>query len=139
GNMAGRLVRAMTWIMGTTGILLGLALAAEPEAFRAIYPLLAALGFAGAVTFGRLRVRRRKILLRKERELESREPRSVGLFAMVRVLRDDADFRRYMRLMFSFGGGNLAMVPILILVMTERYGFSQLKQMLITSSIPLLV
>ncbi len=139
GNMAGRLVRAMTWIMGSTGIVLGLALTAEPEAFRAIYPLLALLGFAGAITFGRLRVRRQKILLRKERELESREPHSVGLFAMIRVLRDDRDFRRYMRLMFSFGGGNLAMTPILILIMTERYEFSQLKQMLITSSIPLLM
>lgn len=139
GNMAGRLVRAMTFIMGSTGIVLGLALAAEPQAFRLIYPLLAVLGFTGAVTFSRLRVRREKILLRKERELESREPHSVGLLAMYRVLRDDAPFRRYMRLMFSFGGGNLAMTPILILIMTERYGLSQLKQMLITSSIPLLV
>ena len=139
GNMAGRLVRAMTLIMGSTGIVLGLALTAQPEAFRVIYPLLAILGFAGAVTFSRLRMRRQKILLRKERELESREPHSVGMFAMWRVLRDDAPFRRYMRLMFSFGGGNLAMTPILILIMTERYGLSQLTQMLIISSIPLLV
>ncbi len=139
GNMAGRLVRAMTLIMGSTGIVLGLALSAEPEAFRVIYPLLAILGFAGAVTFSRLRIRRQKILLRKERELETREPHSVGMLAMWRLLRTDHDFRRYMRLMFSFGGGNLAMVPVLILVMTERYGLTQLKQMLITSSIPLLV
>lgn len=139
GNMAGRLVRAMTLIMGSTGIVLGLALSAQPEAFRIIYPVLALLGFSGALTFGRLRMRRQKILLRKERELESREPHSVGLAAMYRVLRDDHDFRRYMRLMFSFGGGNLAMTPILILIMTERYGLSQLRQMLITSSIPLLV
>lgn len=139
GNMAGRLVRAMTLIMGSTGIVLGLALSAEPEAFRIIYPLLAVLGFTGAMTFSRLRMRRQKILLRKERELETREPHSVGMLAMWRLLRDDKDFRRYMRLMFSFGGGNLAMTPILILIMTERYGLSQLKQMLIISSIPLLI
>lgn len=139
GNMAGRLVRAMTLIMGSTGIVLGVALSAEPEAFRVIYPVLALLGIMGAVTFGRLRMRRQKILLRKERELETREPHSVGVLAMWRLLRDDHDFRRYMRLMFSFGGGNLAMVPVLILIMTERYGLPQLKQMLITSSIPLLV
>ena len=139
GNMAGRLVRAMTLIMGTTGIVLGLALGAAPESFRLIYPLLAVLGFTGALTFSRLRVRRQKVLLRKERELETREPHSVGMLAMWRLLRDDHDFRRYMRLMFSFGGGNLAMTPILILIMTERYGLTQLTQMLITSSIPLLV
>ncbi|HEX6929000.1 MAG TPA: MFS transporter [Gammaproteobacteria bacterium] len=139
GNMAGRLVRAMTLIMGTTGIVLGMALSVAPESFRLIYPLLAVLGFTGAVTFSRLRVRRQKILLRRERELETREPHSAGMLAMWRVLRDDRDFRRYMRLMFSFGGGNLAMTPILILIMTERYELTQLKQMLITSSIPLLV
>lgn len=139
GNMAGRLVRAMTFIMGTTGIVLGLSLSAAPESFRLIYLLLAVLGFTGAITYSRLRMRRQKILLRKERELETREPHSVGPLAMWRVLRDDKDFRRYMRLMFSFGGGNLAMTPILILIMTDRYGLTQLKQMLITSSIPLLL
>lgn len=139
GNMAGRLVRAMTFIMGTTGIVLGLSLSAAPESFRLIYLLLAVLGFTGAITYSRLRMRRQKILLRKERELETREPHSVGPLAMWRVLRDDKDFRRYMRLMFSFGGGNLAMTPILILIMTDRYGLTQLKQMLVTSSIPLLM
>ena len=139
GKMAGRLVRAMTLVMGSTGILLGVALKFEPEAYRYFYPLLAILGFAGALTYKRLRVRRHKILLRKEREVERDEPRLVGPMAMVRVLRDDVDFRRYMRLMFSFGGGNLAMVPVLIILMTERYGMSQLSQMLITSSIPLLM
>lgn len=139
GNMAGRLVRAMTLVMGSTGIVLGVALNFAPEAFRYIYPALAILGFGGALTYRKLRVRRQKILLRKERHLETAEPKAVGPLAMWRVLRDDADFRRYMRLMFSFGGGNLAMVPVLILIMTERYSLTQLTQMLITSSIPLLV
>lgn len=139
GVMAGRLVRAMTLVMGSTGIVLGVALNYAPDAFRYIYPMLAILGFGGALTYKRLRVRRHRILLRKERQVEREEPKTVGPMAMVRVLRDDGEFRRYMRLMFSFGGGNLAMVPVLILLMTERYGMSQLSQMLITSSIPLLV
>lgn len=139
GNMAGRLVRAMTLIMGATGILLGVALASWPDSFRVIYPALALLGLTGAITFSRLRMRRQKILLRRERELEQREPHSVGLLAMWHVLRTDHDFRRYMRLMFSFGGGNLTMTPILILIMSERYALPQLQQMLITSSIPLLL
>ncbi len=139
GKLAGSMVRIMTLVMGLTGIVLGVALSYYPMAFRWIYPLLAGLGLGGAFLYRSIRVRRQRVLLRHEQELVQKEPRLPGPGVLLNVLRSDRNFRRYMKLMFVFGTGNIMLVPVLIIILSEQYGMAQLNQMLITSSIPLLL
>ncbi len=139
GKLAGSMVRIMTLVMGLTGIMLGVALGYYPLAFRWIYPLLAGLGLIGAFVYRGIRVRRQKILLRHERELVEKEPHLPGPGVLWSVLHNDRNFRRYMKLMFVFGTGNIMLIPVLIIILSEHYNMPQLHQMLITSSIPLLL
>lgn len=138
-NMTGRLVTAMAMIMGSVGIVLGYALTNYDDAFRYAYPALAGIGLMGALTYRRMRVRRQKQLLAAENRIQEVGSSRPGILKMVGVLKADADFRRYMKLMFMFGSGNLMVLAPLILILNDRYALTQLNQMLITSSIPLLM
>lgn len=138
-RMTGRLVTAMALLMGLTSVVLGFALDYHPDAFRWLYPVLALVGLMGVASYRRMRVRHQKRLLEGERALERQYTGAGGPGRMIGVLRADPPFRRYMALMFLFGGGNLMVVAPLILILADQYGMSQLQQMLITSSIPLLM
>ena len=135
-DMTGRLVTVAALIMGGVGVVIGLAMDQHAEAFRWIYPALAAIGLIGAINYGRLRVRRHGQLLKRER-LERR--RMENPFSSLRVLVEDRRFRQYMGLMMIFGSGNLMLKAPLILVLAEQLDYSQFQQMMVTGSIPLLV
>jgi MFS family permease len=134
--MAGRLVTVAALIMGSVGVAIGLAMDWHGEAFRWIFPILAGIGMVGAINYGRLRVRRHRILLREE--IAARKG-AVNPFSSLGVLREDPRFRRYMSLMMLFGSGNLMMKAPLIVVLAEQLGYTPFQQMMITGSIPLLV
>jgi hypothetical protein len=138
-KMAGRMVTVMALIMGSVGIGLGFALTIKADAFRWAYPVLAFIGLIGAYRFRRIRVRRQKQLLAGENADASRALKRPNPMMMIELLRADPEFRRYMRLMMQFGSGNLMVLAPLILIINAHYSLTQLEQMLITSSIPLLM
>lgn len=138
-TMSGKLVTVAALLMGATGFVIGLAMDWHGEAFRWLYPLLALTGIAGAWSYRRMRVRQQKRLLTAERGNRLREGTLINPVRLFAVLRDDAAFRRYMSLMVLLGGGNLMLMAPLIVILNEYMQFSQLQQMAITTSIPLLV
>lgn len=138
-TMSGRLVTFAALIMGAVGIGIGLAMDWDRQAFRWVYPVLAVVGLAGAYSYRRMRMRHQRRLLLKEQGNLEREGTLINPFTLFQVLRGDARFRQYMSLMFLLGGGNLMLMAPLIVILNEHMQLSQLEQMLITSSIPLLV
>jgi len=134
--MTGRLVTFASLIMGSVGIVLGLAMDQNENAFRYILPGLALIGMVGALNYGRLRVRRHRKLLRDE--LAARE-KMMNPFSSLGILAEDSRFRHYMGLMMVFGSGNLMLKAPLIVILAEQLQYSQFQQMMVTGSIPLLV
>ena len=55
------------------------------------------------------------------------------------VLRSDAEFRHYMIAMMIFGSGNLMLIPMLVIQLNEQLELNQLMQVMVTSTVPLLV
>jgi hypothetical protein len=54
------------------------------------------------------------------------------------VLRSDRWYRRYMATMFLFGSGNLMVIALLVVILTEQLGVPRMQQVLITTTVPLL-
>lgn len=138
-SMSGRLVTFGALLMGFVGIGVGMAMDWRGDAFRFVYPVLAAIGLAGAYSYRRMRMRQQKRLLALEMANRKREGAMINPFKLMAVLRGDERFRRYMSLMFVLGSGNLMLMAPLIVILNEHMQLTQLHQMMITSSIPLLV
>jgi len=138
-TMSGRLVTLGTLIMGGVGVGIATAMHLDADAFRWVYPLLAAVGIAGAYNYRRLRMRGQKRLLAREADNRKREGSMISPLRLFRILRGDQRFARYMSLMFLLGGGNLMLMAPLIVILSEQMAVSQFKQLMITSAIPLLV
>jgi MFS family permease len=84
-------------------------------------------------------MRHQKRLLAAEVGNLEREGHLINPFRLFALLRHDERFGKYMSLMFLLGGGNLMLMAPLIVILNEHMHLSQLQQMMITSSIPLLV
>ncbi len=138
-TMSGRLVTVGALIMGGVGIGIGLAMDWDEHAFRWVYPILALVGLIGAYSYRRMRMRQQKRLLLLERESQRRDGTVINPFRLFRVLKEDARFRHYIWLMFLLGGGNMMLMAPLIVILNDHMSLSLLQQMMITSSIPLLV
>ena len=138
-TMSGRLVTVGALLMGVVGIVVGATMEYEPLAFRWVYVALALVGVSGAYAYRRMRMRQQKRLLALERENRRVEGALINPFRLLRLLDDDARFREYMSLMFAFGGANLMLLAPLIVILNDHMQVGELQQVLVTSSIPLLV
>ena len=137
-TMSGRLVTVGALLRGVVGIVVGVAMDWDARAFRGVYPVLAAVGITGALAYRRMRMRQQKRLLAVERENRRAEGNLINPLRLMRLLKGDDRFREYMSLMFVFGSGNLMLMAPLIVILNDHMHLSQLQQMLVTSSIPLL-
>lgn len=138
-NLVGHGMTMMLLLMGITGMIIGYAVDHFTEAFRVVFAIAIAVSLVGVWTYRRTRMRNEARILRAERSMLGARNQRAGLRSMLQVLKDDPDYRRYMRLMFQFGGGNLMVIAPLILILNDRYALSQFDQMMISSSIPLIM
>lgn len=136
-RITSRLMTASALVMGLASALIGFWLNDYPLAFRWIYPLAALIGLLTAWVYRRTRIRGSRQLLQDEQQSKSL---NTGRFtAMLAILRRDRDFRNYMLAMMLFGSGNLMLMAPLIVVINEHFDFPRLQQVMITSSIPLVM
>lgn len=137
-RMAGRLTAVQALAMTLSGLAVGIAMKSDDDAFRLLFPVLAAAGFAGAWTYSAVRMRGQRALLRAER---SDGGASVHLRprALRRVLLEDGPFGRYMAAMFVFGSGNLMLTAPLVILLRDRFRMDALPAILIVSAIPTLL
>ncbi|MDX1625146.1 MAG: MFS transporter [Wenzhouxiangellaceae bacterium] len=135
-TITGRIAVTYSVLMAITAAGIGAAMEVSPEAWRWLFPVTAALGLVAAWRYRRFTVRGHGRLLREE--ASARGPGRVRLGEALDVLRHDRWYRRYMATMFLFGSGNLMVIALLVVILTEQLGVARFSQVLITTTIPLL-
>ncbi len=135
-TITGRIAVTYSLLIAVTAAVTGIAMEFHPQAWRVTLPASALSGLAAAWRYRRFTVRGHGRLLREEAG-EGGNAR-VRLTDAVEVLRTDRWYRRYMTTMFIFGSGNLMVIALLVVILTEQLGVSRLVQVLVTTTIPLL-
>lgn len=137
-TITGRIAVTYSILMALTAAVIGLSMEAWPEAWRALVPASAVLGFAAAWRYRSFTVRGHGRLLREEAAARDGASGGVRLADVVDVLKTDTWYRRYMMTMFLFGSGNLMVIALLVVILTEQIGAPRFVQVLITTTLPLL-
>jgi MFS family permease len=138
-SLAGKLATVQAIAMTLAGMGIGVAMRANDEAFRLLYPVAAVSGFAGAWIYSALRLRGHRALLRAESADDRFQGSRVSPLQLRQVLLADARFRRYMTCMFVFGAGNLMVVAPLVIMLKDRFGLDPFSSVMIASAIPTLL
>ena len=125
-------------VLAVTSLGMGALLGLSQPWWRAAILAGAALGFAGAVAFRRVRVRREEQLLEQERVRVEQGAR-FGLAGMRELLARDPAFRDYQVAMSVFGAGMLSMTPLMIICQNEVLHLPAFWQVLVTTAIPVVV
>jgi MFS family permease len=135
-TITGRIAVTYSVLMAITAALIGVAMEWREDAWRGLVPLTALLGLLAAWRYRRFTVRGHGRLLREE--AAERGARGVRLVDAIDVLKNDVWYRRYMMTMFLFGSGNLMVIALLVVILTEQLGAPRFAQVLITTTVPLL-
>jgi MFS family permease len=135
-RLAGRFTAIQSVALTLSGLAIGLAMDADPESFRLLYPVAAACGLAGAWLYGGVRLRGHRAMLQAEAGRRGSPWNPLGLR---RLLLEDRDFRTYMSAMFVFGSGNLMVNAPLVIILRDRFEFDPFACVLIATSIPTLM
>ncbi len=146
-RVAGRLTAIASLVVTLTGLSLAAALDLVPQerttfAFRAGYLAAATVSLLGVWAYSRVRWRRRRWLIRQEREHDDGQGETFNLFAgaldALRVLRDDRDYRAYLLAQFILGLANIGLLAPFILTLDEL-GLPYSASIALTQAVPLAV
>ncbi|MDX2115164.1 MAG: hypothetical protein SFZ24_06010 [Planctomycetota bacterium] len=141
-----------TFVIATTGLLIALSMDFKPgvlralgfenpegHAFRLVYLLAAVVAAGGALLFARVRWRGRRVQMALERGARTEDGlHAASARAMLRVLREDREYRRFMAAQFVLGAPNLAAAPVFILAL-DRFTLDYTQSITLTRVIPILV
>ncbi|MGY6554088.1 MAG: MFS transporter [Wenzhouxiangella sp.] len=137
GRITGRITVIYSLIIAAAAALIGLLISIWEDAWRLLFPLAGLCGLAAAYSYRRVRIRLGARLRRQEQH-ERAHRRGGQLRAALGILKTDRWYRRYMMTMFVFGSGNLMVVALLVILLTEQFGFGRFSQVMITTTLPLL-
>jgi len=136
-DVAGRIATVQAIVLATVGLGIGELMDQNEESFRWIYPVAASFGIIGAWIYSRMQVIGHAKILEDERarpELATATPwKTIGL------LKEDKDFAKYMSCQFIFGLGNLMLTAPLVVVLADQFSFDYLGEILIVSTIPIIL
>lgn len=135
-TITGRIAVTYSILMAVTAAAVGIAMEWHEQAWRGLMPLSALLGLVAAWRYRRFTVRGQGRLLRQE--AAERDGGRMRWSDAVAVLKSDIWYRRYMLTMFLFGSGNLMVIALLVVILTEQLGTARFVQVLITTTLPLL-
>jgi len=139
GRVTARIVQLASLLVAMVSALTGLLMDWNGESWRVVFPLAGLSSVAAFYVYRLSRVRRHRQLLQAERAELSLRSSSFSLRAMSTVLVENRDFRNYMLGMMVFGSGNLMIIAMLVVLMNDLFSLSRLAQVMISSSLPLLV
>lgn len=134
-TITGRIAVTYSVVMALTAAGIGLMMEFNADAWRWLFPITGLLGLAAAWRYRRFTVRGHGRLLREEATSGAGR---VRLRDALDVLREDRWYRRYMATMFLFGSGNLMVIALLVVILSEQIGLPRFQQVLITTTLPLL-
>jgi len=136
-RIAGRMATVQAVVLAATGLVVGSAMDFSPRSFLVIFPAAAAVGLVGNAIYRRVRLRGQRRLARAERDGRREDRPTLNPMSVVRVLRSDPPYRRYMTWMFLFGLGNLMLSAPLAIVLEERLQATYIEGILVAAVIPL--
>lgn len=136
-QITGKFATIQVITLALLGLGLGQAMDLDDRAFRFMLPLGALLAGVGVWHYSKIRVRHEAALLARERKGDPTQSVSLNPWALVRTLRQDAPFARFMAAQFLLGLGNMMAMAPLVLVLREQFQLGYLAGILIASSIPL--
>ncbi|MDT8438844.1 MAG: MFS transporter [Wenzhouxiangellaceae bacterium] len=134
-TVTGQIAVTYSIVMALTAAGIGAMMEIEPEAWRWLYPITALAGVLAAWRYRRFTVRGHGRLLREEAAAGTGRIRFADA---IDVLRHDRWYRRYMATMFMFGSGNLMVIGLLVVILTEQLGMPRWQQVMVTTTVPLL-
>lgn len=138
-RVTGRIVQLSSLLVAASAALCGWLLEWHSIGLRVALVAAAIASLLAARHYRRARVRRQRLLLRAELAEQSVDGGRMNLRIFRSVLSGDRDFRNYMHCMMVFGGGNLMLIPMLVVMLSEELALPRAQQVLVTSSIPLVV
>jgi len=138
-RVTARIVQMSSLLVAAYSALIGLMLDWRPDAFRPAFVLGAACAIFAAHLNRKSRFRRQRQLIAAELAEQTLQGRRLSMSVLASVLRRDINFRHYMMAMMVLGSGNLMLLPVLVILLNEQLHLSQLHQVTVTSSLPLLV
>lgn len=108
------------------------------RAFRALYLAGAAAALIGVWAFSNVRWRGRASAVRAERTPTGDYTRG-GAIDMLRVLKSDVTYRRFMTAQFMLGLPNLAAIPIFIIALEDTFSPGYLQSLLLAQILSLIL
>ncbi len=136
-RVTGKLAIIQSLIIGVTGLLVGLAMDWRAESFRVVFPIAACVGMIGAWVYSHVRLRRHRLLLQAEREMDRHERPSLSPLALWRTLAEDRRYALFMLWLFILGVGNLMLNAPLIITLREQFGLRYADSVVVMQTIPL--
>lgn len=126
-------------VIAATGYGFGRAMEWNEQSFRVVIPAACAMAALGVFSYGRIRVRGHRALLKAEREVERAARPSLNPVEVVRLLRRDRWYAWFQACMFTLGAGNLMLSAPLVLTLRDQFNEKYAGGVLIMSTIPYLV
>jgi len=138
-RVTARIVQMAALLMVVSSALIGVLLDWRPDAFRAAFIVGAVCALTAAQVNRKAHLRRQRQLIAAELAEQTLQGGRLSIALLADVLRRDSDFRHYMMSMMAFGSGNLMLLPMLVVLINDRLHLQPLQQVLLLSSLPLLV
>jgi MFS family permease len=136
-QITGRIVTVTALGVAAAAALAGIVLQTHPEWARWLYAIAALAGLAAAWFYRGMRVRQSFKLLEAEAE-EGGSSQIFSLRVLREILREDAQYRRFMLWLGFYGAGNLMIGAQLVVIFSDRLHLSSVMQVGILAIVPLL-
>ena len=137
GQITGRITVIYSLVIAVSAGVTGFLMNHWPEIWRLTFPVAGVMGLVAAWRYQRVRIRM-GARLRKQEQDQAANRRGGQLRQSLAILKKDHWYRRYMMTMFAFGSGNLMVIALLVVLLTEQFGVSRFSQVMITTTLPLL-
>ncbi len=133
----GRFAMVQALVLAAIAMLVGAGRDLGDDAFRVLLLVACAVGSVGVWSYGRIRLRRHRLLLKQE--LSSAERPRWSPLALAQVLQRDGNYARFQVWMNVLGVGNLMLSAPLALLLKEHFRVSTLEGVAITYGAPTIV
>ncbi|MFO1427690.1 MAG: hypothetical protein U1F11_12125 [Steroidobacteraceae bacterium] len=136
GSVTGRMVIAGSLTVALAAAATALLIEDRRIDPRWLYALAALVGLAGAWAYRAVRVRREYRLLAEENKAIARSD-AFSLRTLLTILREDADYRRYLAWLGLYGVGNLMLTSQLVVIFTDQLHIPGAVQIAMLAVFPL--
>lgn len=138
-SLTGKFATVQVTMIAVLSIGLGMAMDADPRAFRVLLPVGALLACVGIWQWRRVRVRTHRKLLRHERAADALNAPSFNPAKLLRVVRRDRAYDAFMASQFLLGLGNIMASSLMAITLRERFDANYLVSLFLSTALPLVM